>query len=227
MKKFVLLSVTVCFLAALTAGSALATPIFTGDPFANFGTGTSGLPTNPVGPGYYIWANNEERTSWSVRWTGKDWTTGDYETYKWWGEVSFNNPEGLYDPVKVLWEGNDSGDLILNDATGFGEDSITFTEYEKAGPGWDGFDFELSGAEYATYLTFRLNSDYLTMDVDGVYIGQDLVSILDYCDNSDGFKGQGTRQFEIQAPVPEPGTVLLLGAGLLGLIGLGRKRIKK
>ena len=29
------------------------------------------------------------------------------------------------------------------------------------------------------------------------------------------------------APVPEPSTVLLLGTGLLGLIGYGRKKIKK
>ena len=27
--------------------------------------------------------------------------------------------------------------------------------------------------------------------------------------------------------VPEPGTVLLLGAGLLGLLGVGRKKFKK
>lgn len=31
----------------------------------------------------------------------------------------------------------------------------------------------------------------------------------------------------VSAPVPEPGTIFLLGAGILGIIGLGRKKMKK
>lgn len=32
---------------------------------------------------------------------------------------------------------------------------------------------------------------------------------------------------DIGSPVPEPGTLILLGAGLVGLAGFGRKKFKK
>jgi hypothetical protein len=44
--------------------------------------------------------------------------------------------------------------------------------------------------------------------------------------------GQATYHFNItteyvDAPVPEPATIILLSAGLLGLAGFGRRRFKK
>jgi len=227
MKKLGLTLVMAMMAVMLVAGGAWATPIFNGNPVANFGTGDTGLPGSPQGAGYYIWANDAARTSWSVRWTGAEWggdTTYDsYASYDWSGSILFSNNEGIEDAVTVLWETSDGGISI----TDLGGSDLIVYGSAVAGPHWDGFDFTLTGVT-GDYLTFNLYSGFFTSDNDGVYLGQDMVSVLDHCDSAADFRsGTGTnRQFEVPAPVPEPGTMALLGSGLSGLALVGRTKLK-
>jgi len=72
-----------------------------------------------------------------------------------------------------------------------------------AGPHWYGFDFTLTG-DVGDYLTFNLGSNYFTTENDGIYMGQEFVSILDNCDPVVDFRnGSGNnRQFEVAATAP-------------------------
>ena len=59
-----------------------------------------------------------------------------------------------------------------------------------------------------------------------------LLAFLNGENGQNGMFGDPESTFEYvgsvpAAPVPEPGTIFLLGTGILGMIGVGRKKMKK
>jgi len=227
MKVFSTILIVSILSVFLLTGNALAEPTFTGDPYADWGTGEKYPPDDNEGAGYYIWANDAERTSWSIRWSGQ---TSD-PIYTWSGDIVFSDNHGITGYTLVSWDGGDYADdpigaypsaITDNGST----DTLTFGD-NTAGPSWDGIDFTVAGNTGDT-LTFNLYSSFFDSANEGVYIGDGMVSVIDDCDTTDGFRsedgGDHYRHFKIGAPVPVPAAVWLLGSGLIGLIGIGRRR---
>ncbi|MDY6954643.1 MAG: VPLPA-CTERM sorting domain-containing protein [Thermodesulfobacteriota bacterium] len=219
MKVFSMVLLVSVLSVVLLTGNALAIPTFTGDPVADFdnpGEDGYGEPDAQPGNGYTIWATDDLRTQWAVRWIEFDEETW----YQWDGEIVFSNTDGLGEPVKIGWETND-GTVTLTQVGG--TDKITFGT-AQTGEHYDGFDFTLTGDPGDT-LTFKLESSWFNTTNDGVYIGQSYASVLDNCDDATGFRSTdgSERHFIISAPVPVPAAVWLLGSGIIGLIGIGRR----
>jgi hypothetical protein len=105
-----------------------------------------------------------------------------------------------------------AGTLLTGEIAAFGAND--------QGPGVFEFVFDLTGG--------LLNGNLFALPQAGVVLGADGNST--YAGNFDssfsnlmgGFAGTGTGSADT-APIPEPGTLLLLGSGIAGLVGFGRR----
>lgn len=210
----------------LMVGNALATPVYTGDSSTDWGANGDDRPT-----GYYIWSNDDLKTSWSVRWTGNN-DGGDKFVGDWMGSVEFLGNElagtGVGDGIDLVsWNNNDGPVDYTNNF--FGE---KFTFAARAGGGFDGFDFTLETDILGT-LRFNLGGEFYTAlglngTDDGVVAQSLWIGGNNPMVNVDVFGDGETKyqRFETPAPVPEPTTMVLFGTGLIGLAGLARRKKK-
>ena len=220
--------------AAFMASSAFATPVYTGDTYADFSLN----PPLPTASGYYIWSN-EERTSWSVRWTGNN--NGSTQWGQWFGSIEFGGLEvGGVSEVQFESGHSDEVNLFDFDIPGI-SDVITYTGYAgplwdaawdvsfmlfRAGPLWDGFDFTIDSAIAGEVIGFNLGSTLFSLDTIGeqesmgIFVGQDYASVNVLVQGTTDSSGR-TQNFEIS--VPEPGSLALFSLGILGL-GLSRRK---
>ena len=138
------------------------------------------------------------------------------------GDVAFNGPSGLM-------SGSASG--VAGTAGLIGFAGLTFkqfhTDHEMGGLGKFSFDYaNIQGAPNGT-----VSADTLTfvLTAPGLTASQFTGAAIHFCTASGGGCGPNTG-FAASGPpasVPEPGTLSMMGAGLIGMAGLVRCRIRR
>ncbi len=206
--------------STLTFSSLLnAIPIYSGATAAEFGVMPGPATSNAAG--YYIWSN-DALDRWSVRWTGNDF--GDVSHGTWGGQVALTDlASGSV--VDVQFEANQiDATYVFQDLGGY-RDFINFDG--NVGSGYDGFNFSLNNQNFAMMNFSFWSTAFSNLSVSenpveatGIYIGQDFASPqVEVIQRHD----KVIQYFQVR--VPEPGTIMLFGFGLMG-IGVTRRMRK-
>lgn len=180
--------------------------------------GVFGQPTDlgvNGNPGYFLWTDDEGRRNWNIAWQGDGTST----IYGFDGKMYLSS-ELDGNELTSIAEWSFEGAPYEDEISYSDSDDIEFGGW--ANTGIDSITFSIVGDAMPSYLAFDLRMH--VYDSDGnrnTFAGS---GMADYIHIGALGETSGEEDFKIPAPVPEPATILLFGAGLLGLAAYGRKK---